>query len=324
MSIAKRPIGIFYEHPAWFKPLFKELEKRRIPFVRIHAANHQYNPAEREVPYNLVVNRVSSSAYLRGNSQGVFHSANYLSHVERLGVSVINGTAAQEIESSKAKQLELLASLGLPFPKTRIINHVNQILPAALALRFPIVIKVNLSGSVSSVLRFGSISNLQKAIDLHQISLGNDHTALVQEYIPAKDNTIVRIETLNGKFLYAVKIHTRSESFNLRPTELTYGSTNHWSVENSKNSIRVEAYSPSQKIVEDALRIAKAAHLDTGAIEYVTSAVNDQLYFCNIIALSNFVNDPINVLGFDPNVHFVDYIEERMRPIYEHEPIPVL
>ncbi|MBS1508362.1 MAG: hypothetical protein JSS79_17105 [Bacteroidetes bacterium] len=323
MSISKRPIGIFYEHPAWFKPLFKELEKRRIPFVRIHAANHQYNPAEREVPYNLVVNRVSSSAYLRGNSQGVFHSANYLSHVERLGVSVINGTAAQEIESSKAKQLELLASLGLPFPKTRIVNHVNQILPAALALRFPIVIKVNLSGSVASVLRFGSIGNLQKAIDLHQINLGSDHTALVQEYIPAKENTIVRIETLNGKFLYAVKIHTRSESFNLRPSELTYGSANHWSNENNRNAIRVEAYSPSQKIVEDALRIAKAARLDAGAVEYVTSAVNDQLYFCNIIALSNYVNDPINVLGFDPHVDLVDYIEERMRPIYDHEPVPV-
>lgn len=323
MSISKRPIGIFYEHPAWFKPLFKELEKRRIPFVRIHAANHQYNPAEREVPYNLVVNRVSSSAYLRGNSQGVFHSANYLSHVERLGVSVINGTAAQEIESSKAKQLELLASLGLPFPKTRIVNHVNQILPAALALRFPIVIKVNLSGSVASVLRFGSIGNLQKAIDLHQINLGSDHTALVQEYIPAKENTIVRIETLNGKFLYAVKIHTRSESFNLRPSELTYGSANHWSNENNRNAIRVEAYSPSQKIVEDALRIAKAARLDAGAVEYVTSAVNDQLYFCNIIALSNYVNDPINVLGFDPHVDLVDYIEERMRPIYDHEPAQV-
>jgi hypothetical protein len=154
--------------------------------------------------------------------------------------------------------------------------------------------------------------------------LGSDHTALIQEYIPAKDNHIVRIETLNGKFLYAVKIFTKSESFNLRPTELTYGSANHWSDTNSKNSIRVEAFSPSQKIVEDALRIAKTAHLDAGAIEYVTSAVNNQLYFCNIIALSNFVNDPIPVLGFDPHVDFVDYIEERMRPIYEHEPVPVL
>lgn len=325
MSIYTRPVGIFYEHPIWFKPLFHELEKRRIPFVRIHAANHQYNPAEREVPFSLVVNRVSSSAYLRGNSQGIFHSANYLAHVERLGIPVVNGTAAQDIESSKAKQLELLASQGLPFPKTRIVNHVNQIAPAARSLRFPIVVKSNLIGSSQSVLRFNSFESLQRAIALYQINLGVDHTALVQEFIPAKGGHIVRVETLNYKFLYALKVFTKSESFNLRPTELCEGPDveKNW-ITAPKAQIRVEAYSPPQRIVEEVERIVKAARLDAGAVEYVVSEHDDQVYYCNLIALSNFVGDPVRVIGFDPNADFVDYIEDRLRPIYEREPEPIL
>lgn len=325
MSNFTRPVGIFYEHPNWFKPLFHELEKRRIPFVRIHAANHQYNPAEREVPFSLVVNRVSATAYLRGNPQGIFHSANYLSHVERLGTPVINGTAAQELESSRARQLELLASQGLPFPKTRIVNHVNQILAAARSLRFPVVVKSSLLGSSQSVLRFNTVESLQRAIDRDQINIGVDHTALVQEFIPAKDGHIVRVETLNYRFLYAMKIFTKTESFNLRPDERSEGQR----VSDSRSSatrtpIRVEAFKPPQPVVEQVERLVKAGRLDAGAVEYVISERDDQLYYCNLIALSNFVEDPVAVLGFDPYVKFVDYIEARLHPIYEREPVLAL
>ena len=84
MSELVKPIGIYYEHPDWFKPLFAELERRVIPYVRIDAAHHRFNPAEVDSPYSLVVNRMSSSAYLRGNGQGIFHTAGYLTHLEKL------------------------------------------------------------------------------------------------------------------------------------------------------------------------------------------------------------------------------------------------
>jgi hypothetical protein len=313
-----RPVGIFYEHPVWFKPLFDELERRRIPFVRIHAANHQYNPAEREVPYSLLVNRVSASAHLRGNSQGVFHSAHYLAHVERLGVPVINGTFAHDIESSKARQIELLAELGMPFPKSKIVNHINQLVPAALSFRFPIVIKVNQPGRLGGLQRFASVDSLKKAISLHQVHLGVDHTAIVQEFIPARNGNIIRVETLNGKFLYALNIHTTRESYNLRPANIL--TTN--SVEETGNPLRVEPYSPPQKIVEDVERIVRTAKIDTGAVEYVVNAIDDKVYYCNIIALSNFVDNPVQTIGFDPNVLLVDYIEDRLKPAYEFDTAP--
>lgn len=313
-----RPVGIFYEHPVWFKPLFDELERRRIPFVRIHAASHQYNPAEREVPFSMLVNRVSSSAHLRGNSQGVFHSAHYLAHVERLGIPVINGTHAHDIESSKARQIELLAELGLPFPKTKIVNHIDQLVPAALSLRFPIVVKINQPGRLRSLQRFASVNTLKKAIAHHQIHLGVDHTAVVQEFIPAREGNIIRVETLNGKFLYALKIHATSENPLLKPDDIFAPN----SIGETGNQIRVEPFSPPQKIVEDVERIIRTAKVDVGAVEYVVSAVNDEVYYCNIIALSNFVANPEQTIGFDPHVLLVDYIEDRLKPAYEFDLAP--
>ena len=60
-----RPIAIFYEHPDWFRPLFAELDRRGVDYVKIDANAHTYDPAETEVRYSLVFNRASPSAYLR-------------------------------------------------------------------------------------------------------------------------------------------------------------------------------------------------------------------------------------------------------------------
>ena len=50
MSKLKKPIAIYYEHPHWFVPLFKELDRRKVPYVRIDAAQHHFDPAHQSDP----------------------------------------------------------------------------------------------------------------------------------------------------------------------------------------------------------------------------------------------------------------------------------
>src|SRR6185295_14818452 len=88
------PIGILYEHPEWFAPLFAELDRRHLPYERILAHEHRFDPAERSVPYRLVVNRVSPSSYLRGHGRAIGYTRHYLTHLERLGVPLVNGSRA--------------------------------------------------------------------------------------------------------------------------------------------------------------------------------------------------------------------------------------
>ena len=313
---AARPIGIYYEHPEWFKPLFAELDRRGLPYERIDAAHHQYDPSETESLYALVVNRMSSSAYLRGNGQGIFHTAGYVTHLERIGVRVINGPVATSIETNKARQLSLLASLGLSFPKSRVVNHVSQISTAAAQLRFPLVVKVNIGGAGAGIVRFDTPGGLQAAVEAGQIDLGIDQTALVQEFVQPRGGHIVRVETLNGQFLYAMKVFTTGESFNLCPAEICaipeVQTADFCLNEAPKKGIQVEAYTPPAAIIADVERIVKAAQIDVGGVEYLVSDETGEILFYDINALSNFVADAVNVVGFDPYARFVDYLETQL------------
>lgn len=318
MTWSIKPIAIYYEHPAWFKPLFAELEKRKIPFVRLNAAQCNYNPAARSAPFSLVVNRMSPSAYKRGNGNSIFYSQQYLRHLERLGVAIINGPRAAALEFSKAAQLELLAALGLPFPRTKVVNHVEQVLPAAKSLRFPVLIKPNVGGSGADIVRFDSEAELSKAIFLKQVNLGIDSVALVQEYIPPKNGHIVRVETVNGKYLYAIKVYPVG-GFNLCGADLcevpgyTFSQA---AIHRSGKSAPPEAYEPPPSIIADVERMVQAAGLDLGGVEYLIAADGTPVYY-DINALSNFVAHAPDILGFDPYQKLVDYLEERLVGILE-------
>jgi hypothetical protein len=42
---------------------------------------------------------------------------------------------------------------------------------------------------------------------------------LLQDYVPARGGTITRIETLGGRFLYALEVESRPDSFDLCPAD---------------------------------------------------------------------------------------------------------
>jgi len=312
------PIGIYYEHPDWFRPLFAELDRRGVPYERIDAAAHSYDPAEVESPYSLVFNRASPSAYLRGHGQVTFHTQSWLRHLERIGVPVVNGSACYEMETSKALQLDILEELGLPYPAARVINNASLAPEAARGLRFPIVVKPNIGGSGAGITRFDNTATLAEAAESGRIDLGVDRVALVQELAPLRDGHITRVEVLDGKFLYAINVYPAEDSFNLCPADIcqtTDGkelSRAACAVDAQNNGMRVEQFKPPREIIREVERIAKRVDLDIGGIEYLIDDRDGRHYFYDINALSNFVADGRNVVGFDPFERLVDYLVARV------------
>jgi len=319
MSQPKQPIAIYYEHPHWFKPLFAELERRGTPFVQINAAQHHFDPAHLngESGYGLLFNRMSPSAYRRGHGQGIFYTLYYLAHLEQRGKRVVNGQKAFRYETSKALQLSLLESLGLPYPKSRVINSPNDAVAASDGLRFPIVVKPNIGGSGAGVTKFHTREQLQEAAAAGQLDLGLDTTALVQEFIPARGGHIVRVEVVGHKFLYAIKVHLTGETFDLCPADIckTTGGQDlqraACPLDAPKTGLRVEGYVPPDEITHAVERIMTAANIEVGGVEYIIDDRDGQLYFYDINALSNFVADGPKVVGFDPFVRLVDYLERE-------------
>jgi biotin carboxylase len=310
-----KPIGIFYEHPEWFKKLFAGLEERALPYRKLHAGFHRFNPEDTEPAYSVVLNRISSSSYLRGHGQSIFYSRAFIAHLEGQGVRVINGSRATDVETSKALQLVVLKKLGLRFPKTIVVNHSSQIPEAAKGLQFPIAVKPNIGGAGAGIVRFNTLGALEEALAANAIDLGIDQIALVQEFIPARGGLINRVETLNGKFLYAIKVFTTGESFNLCPAEICAVPEAPQEVGEVclttavKRGIKVESFTPPAAVINAVERIVQESKIDVGGIEYIVDDRNGDILYYDINALSNFIADAENVIGFDPFKNLIDYIE---------------
>src|SRR5260370_13637596 len=212
-------IAIYFEHPEWFRPLFAELDSRGVAYTKLDASCHSYD-AMAPVRYGLLFNRMSASAYLRGHAQAIFFTRDFLAYVESAGTRVINGSEAFGYEISKAAQLSLLNSLGIPFPRSRVVNCVEQLKQHSETIGFPLIVKPNIGGRGVGIVRVEYVADLDRAIDAGQVDLGIDSTALIQEFIPARRGHITRVETLDGKFLYAMKVFTSGENFNLCPAEI--------------------------------------------------------------------------------------------------------
>lgn len=321
---ATKPIGLLYEHPEWFIPLFAELDRRGLPYARITADAYTFDPAERTVPYALVVNRVSPSSYLREHASAIFQTQSYLAYLEAIGVPIVNGADAYALETSKARQYTLLAGLNIPHPRSRIVNHLSQLAGAAAQLEYPLIVKPNIGGSGALMRRFETPAEFAAALADGELDaiFGVDHTAVVQEYHPPKGGSIVRVEALDDQFLYAIRIYNDpNEGFNLCPADICdvpQSTAPASEFENcpapvpAKTLKRIEAAEPPGWVVDDVLRIFRAGNIDIGGVEYLESERDDRIYLYDVNPISNFVTDAPRLVGFDPFVRFVDYLERRV------------
>lgn len=82
MSTPRKPIDTYFKHPGWFKPLFAELDRRGLPYEKINAAYHLFDPAE-------------SIAVFEGIGINFFllQTSPQLKEMERFSEAVIQGLA---------------------------------------------------------------------------------------------------------------------------------------------------------------------------------------------------------------------------------------
>ena len=318
MTTTRPPLAIYHEHPDWFRPLFAELDRRGIPCQRIDAREpFFYDPADPARPFSVFFNRMSPSAYLRGGGSAILHTLNFLAHLERLGTRVVNGHRAFAHEVSKALQLTLLAELGLRAPRSRVIHRGSDAPAAARGLRFPVVVKANVGGSGAGITRFDAPEDLQAAADADYLEMGLDGVALVQEFIPARDGHITRVETLGGRFLYAIDVYPEAGSFDLCPADacqtkdgadLARSAAGACPVDAPRRGLRVEKADVPPEVIAACERIARAAGIDVGGVESMIDDRDGQRVYYDVNALSNFVADAPRVIGFDPHARLVDFL----------------
>jgi hypothetical protein len=78
-----------------------------------------------------------------------------------------------------------------------------------------------------------------------------------------------------------------------------------------RTGLQVESYTPPDNVIEEVKLIVQAAQIDVGGVEYVVDDRDGALLYYDINALSNFVADAPRVIGCDPHVRLVDFLEKE-------------
>jgi glutathione synthase/RimK-type ligase-like ATP-grasp enzyme len=294
-------LAVLFEHPTWFEPLFAALERRGIPTQPIRLTHHCFDPADPAIPAPVVLSRVAMSGFLRDAEHGIFYAQALLAHWEANGARVLNGPSVLAVDASKARQLSLIAGLGLATPLTRVVHRTQDLLGAAEGMAYPLLVKANIGGSGAGIVRYSSREELAASIADGTVPRSVDNVLLVQDYAPARGGSIVRMETLGGRFLYAIEVESGGDNFDLCPADACIAAP-------GRAAIRMTAVTPAPELIDAAERIARAANLDVGGVEFLVDDRDGTPRFYDINALSNFVARPLDVLGWDPHDRLVDYI----------------
>jgi biotin carboxylase len=289
-------LAVLYEHPAWFVPLFAALDRRGVDYAAIRTGA-AFDPADASAPAPLIFNRIAMSAFLRDAEHPIYWANALFAHWEQGGARVLNGTVALATDTSKARQLSLMARLGLAIPATRVVHRAADIPAAAAdAIGFPIVVKANVGGAGAGITRYDDRDALRAAVADRTLPTSIDGVLLVQDYVPARDGVVTRIETLDRQYLYAIDI-AGADSFDLCPAD---------ACQVPGSAITMTASEPAPALRDAAEAIARAAHLDVGGVEVMIDDRDGTPRFYDINALSNFVASPLDVLGWDPHDRLVD------------------
>ncbi len=292
-------LAIIYEHPEWFRPLFAALDRAGIGYEAITAAGHTFDPAANEAPAPLIFNRIAMSSFLRQSEHPIFYAQALFAHWEGQQARVLNGSAALALDASKARQLSLIHRLGLAAPATRVVHARADLPAAAAAIGFPLVVKADIGGAGAGIVRYDSADELAAAIADGSVPAGINGVTLVQDYVPRRGGKITRVETLGGRYLYAIDIESDGDTFDLCPAD---------ACAIGRPPVRMTRADPSPRLIAAAEAIAQAAGLDVGVVEYLIDDRDGSPRFYDINALSNFVANPLDVLGWDPHDRLVDWL----------------
>jgi glutathione synthase/RimK-type ligase-like ATP-grasp enzyme len=211
-------VYIIHENDAWVVPLHEALDNLRLPYADLFIDEGLVDFAQ-EPPPGVYYNRMSASSHTRDHRYAIELTDVLLAWLESHGRRVVNSRASLALERSKIAQYAALARFDIPTPLTRAAVGTPAILAAARTFDGPFVIKPNRGGKGLGVSLYRNVKALAAALAAGELPAPIDGVTLVQQFIPAADPTITRMEFIGGDFFYAVRVDT-SAGFELCPADV--------------------------------------------------------------------------------------------------------
>ena len=133
-------------------------------------------------------------------------------HLERLGVTLINGSNAIDTVKDKLYTQQVLGESNLPVPKTLLVRHPIKLEWVEKNLTFPVIIKT-LSGSFGAgVFLAETKRQFKDLIKLAEITK-KSYNIIVQEFIKESFGKDLRVFVLNGKVVGCMMRQSTDDDF---------------------------------------------------------------------------------------------------------------
>ena len=309
---------VLHEHPEWQKPLFASLLRRGVSFEPFDVTRAAFSNVE-PLRARLYFNQASPSAYVRGNTRAVPLALAYMRSLELLGARVLNGANVFALELSKSAQATLLLTLGVDCPRSITFNDPRALRAYESEIRWPALLKPDQGGSGARIQVVDSLDQVEAIFSRDPDVWLPDNLFLLQEYLPHDpERGITRLEFLDGELLYAMRVVTHGR-FNLCPSPVCNPDDDSTGACELPTEAPIAAppveFYPFPEVPKDAVdtarRIARAAGLDVGGIEYLDT-LDGRRVFYDINANSNLRPSVAAAFGFDPFERVVDFLEGQV------------
>lgn len=280
----KKKIYILHENKTWIEPLIKELKLLNTPFEEWDLSRGEVNLQEK-APEGIYYNRMSASSHTRGHHFAVELTEAVIAWLERDNRTLLNGRRAILLEVRKTEQYTELQRFNLKVPHTIACLGKDALVNAAKKFEGkPFLIKPNRGGKGLGIQLFENSTQFNEFIE--QVS--SDYVGgitLLQEYISPADQNITRLEFINGKFYYAVKVDA-SDGFELCPADGCQVQDAFCPVGPEKEKFEVldNFYIPEIETLE---ALFKENDIRIGAVEFVEDKKGNR-YFYDINTNTNY------------------------------------
>lgn len=304
-------LAILYEHPFWHQPLFDELDKLGVSYLKIDLTNNTLNLLD--IPQATVYyNMVSPSAYKRDNQKAIPFSKAICNALEKNKKRVLNGSASNELEFSKSNQIALLNSIDAQSPNTIIFNTISS-LEMIKGIAYPLILKPEQGGSGARIYLINSFGELENLLSTQPELWLPDNLLLLQEKLDYDEMFgIIRIEFIEDEMLYAMRVVSHG-AYNLCPSIVC-------NPENGSNSVceiptlaRKPEFYPyveiSDKEIIEAKRVFKATNHSIGSVEYIIDKKGRQVFY-DINANSNLRDSIGQAFGVKPFEKVAQYLQQ--------------
>ncbi len=281
-------IGILYESIEWSNQHLSDILNKMS--IKTELINLETEPIswQRILQHQLIINRLFPSAPLRGNKRALRIADTILKVIQDHHLPIINSQEAYRYDCSKLCCMQALQQKNIPVPESlAYFSSADLLTPNTLS--YPNVLKPDCSGRSFFTYILNNREDLK--VSLKQIP---DQPFIIQEYIKPVKKFTTRIEIVGQNIMSIHKRYLGSGGLSSYHAGSAFKKYPNCSV----------------KIIQTAFKALALLNIEMGSVDIIESS-DDEFYLIDINATSNFSEDNVEMLGFDPLQVMAEYILKR-------------